>query len=335
MLASEATDEHAAIWESMADHFLDSDTRDQVPHTALLCLRSGLSIEQAREIWRHEVTPAVCFNLYQVAGEWGAWDREWLLQRIAQKRRRGRGWLANLLYRAEVGFNHAVWLQLESCMRLLSPLADQERAAMADVLSKLAVLDGVPALSESLGRAIAAAYAHPPRAYHNLAHVSEVLGHFQRVPAWVNREAVYFAILLHDAIYVAGRTDNEELSAELAARLLHGTEHAQHVPRVQQLIRLTARHGSVEPAEVDGDAALFLDCDMAIVGASATEYDAYEAAIAKEYALVPTELYRAGRAAFLHKLLARPAIYLSPFFRAEREQAARANIEAALARLGS
>jgi predicted metal-dependent HD superfamily phosphohydrolase len=325
--------ERIAIWESMADHFLDSDMRGEVPRTALTCLRAGLSAEEARDIWRHEVTPALCFNLYLVAGEWGAWDRDWLLQRIAKKRRRGRGWLARLRYRGEVGFNHAVWLQIEGCMRLLSPMSEPERVAMTDVLSKLAAIDNAPTLPATVVSAVRDAYAQPPRAYHNFAHVLEVLASFQRVPVWKNREAVYFAILFHDAIYEAGRSDNEERSADLATRLLSATEHARHIPRVQQLIRLTARHGSIDPKEVDEDAALFLDCDMAILGAPPAEYDAYETAIAEEYRLVPPELYRKGRAAFLQKLLGRPVIYLSPFFHAEREETARANIGRALDRL--
>jgi predicted metal-dependent HD superfamily phosphohydrolase len=327
--------ERIATWESMADHFLDSDMRGEVPRTALTCLRAGLSVEEARDIWRHDVTPALCFNLYLVAGEWGAWDRDWLLQRIAQKRRRGRGWLARLLYRCEVGGNHAVWLQIEGCMRLLSPMSEPERIAMTDVLSKLAAIDNAPALPPSLVAAVRDAYTEPPRAYHNFAHVLEVLASFQRVTAWKNPEAVYLAILCHDALYEAGRSDNEERSAELAARLLGGTMHERHISRVQQLIRLTARHGSIDPAEVDEEAALFLDCDMAILGAPPDEYDAYEAAIAEEYRLVPPELYRTGRAAFLRKLLARPVIYLSPFFRAEREQAARTNVGRALERLSA
>jgi predicted metal-dependent HD superfamily phosphohydrolase len=165
--------------------------------------------------------------------------------------------------------------------------------------------------------------------------VLEVLASFQRVRAWENPEAVYLAILFHDAIYEAGRSDNEERSAELAARLLGATEHARHISRVQQLIRLTARHGSIDPKEVDEEAALFLDCDMAILGAPSTEYDAYEAAIAEEYRLVPPELYRTGRAAFLRKLLSRPVIYLSPFFHSELEQAARTNVGRALDRLSA
>ena len=106
-----------AVWMSMADHFLDIDTNDEIPATARLCLEAGLSIDAAREIWRYEVTPAVYLNIWSVAGEWACWDRDLLVQRILEARARVRGPLGYLLYRFRVHFNHGVWLEIESCMR--------------------------------------------------------------------------------------------------------------------------------------------------------------------------------------------------------------------------
>jgi predicted metal-dependent HD superfamily phosphohydrolase len=202
---------------------------------------------------------------------------------------------------------------------------------MTPTLERLALSSPLP---ESLVPALRAAYAKPPRAYHSFEHVLEVLGHFMRVPAWSDRDAVALAILFHDAVYVAGRSDNEVLSAELAVALLEPTAFSPLCGRVAQLVRLTARHGSIARDEVDQDAALFLDCDMAILGAEPEAFAAYERAIAEEYAFVPNELYRAGRARFLEKLLASPRIYLSSFFFAEREAQARRNLQGALGGLG-
>jgi predicted metal-dependent HD superfamily phosphohydrolase len=71
---------------------------------------------------------------------------------------------------------------------------------------------------------------------------------------------------------------------------------------------------------------------MASLGADPSVYDAYErATIAAEYAHVPLIAYRAGRTRFLHKLLAKPCIYLSARFASEREAKARANLRRALA----
>ncbi|AKV03694.1 hypothetical protein AKJ09_10357 [Labilithrix luteola] len=192
-------------------------------------------------------------------------------------------------------------------------------------------LVGVPfPVSQTLLEALERAYAGPPRAYHHFGHVHEVLGHFREVPAWIDAQAVAAAILFHDAVYEPGRADNEARSAELAKMLL-----AVHVPgidleRVASLILLTARHGSLRPSDVDAEAALFLDCDMAILGSSPERFARYEEEIAAEYGHVPKEAYAVGRAMFFQKVLATETIYLSPFFRERLEAAARANIERAL-----
>src|SRR5690606_16388705 len=67
--------------------------------------------------------------------------------------------------------------------------------------------------------ALEAAYAEPPRAYHDFDHVREVLRHHADVaagPGWAQPAETYLAVLYHDAIYEAGRSDNEIRSAELA-----------------------------------------------------------------------------------------------------------------------
>ena len=187
-----------------------------------------------------------------------------------------------------------------------------------------------------------AAYAEPPRAYHNFGHVQEVLHRFAEVtggPGWAQPAEVYLAVLYHDAVYEAGRKDNEALSADLAtaqiARWL--PEQGVDTLRVAELINLTARHGQFSPADFgdDGfslDTRHFLDCDMAILGAHADAFDAYDAGIAEEYrGQVPGFLFRLNRKRFLKGLLARERIYLSDWFHQRYDAAARANLQRAIA----
>jgi predicted metal-dependent HD superfamily phosphohydrolase len=188
-------------------------------------------------------------------------------------------------------------------------------------------------LPEDLLIELRTAYADPPRAYHHFGHVEDVIARWREVaagPGWRQPIETFLAVLWHDAIYRAGAPDNEARSAVMAreacARWLVGVD----VERVEALIVLTRAHGTLDASSVDDDATHFLDCDMAILGASAEDFDRYDAAIAEEYAAIPRELYRAGRAAFLQRLLASPAIYLSPFFRARLEAPARENIRRAL-----
>ena len=181
-----------------------------------------------------------------------------------------------------------------------------------------------------------AAYQTLPRAYHNIQHVHEVTAHYQNVAAsigWQNPKEVYLAVLYHDAIYQAGRKDNEARSAELALLAIEkylGDESID-VAKVKSLVELTARHGHLHSEILDQDAAHFLDCDMAILGADAAQFLAYDKAIASEYrGKLPGWMFQFYRRKFLKSLLDSPRIYLSNSFFESYEAKARANIEGLL-----
>ncbi len=189
--------------------------------------------------------------------------------------------------------------------------------------------------------ALEAAYAVPPRAYHDFGHVREVLRHYDAVaagPGWVQPDEVRLAVLYHDAVYEAGRRDNEARSARFAVdeieRWLPGAGIDRR--RVAELIELTARHGQFGPHDfgktaVAADTRHFLDCDMAILGAEPGVFDAYDRAIAAEYrGHVPDWLFRFNRRRFLKSLLGKPRIYLSDFFHERLDGRARNNLRRAI-----
>jgi len=192
-------------------------------------------------------------------------------------------------------------------------------------------------LPERLERALRAAYAEPSRAYHHFGHVEEVLREHASVPCFEDPVATALAVLFHDAVYLPGRTDNEERSASLARGLIveHLPRWSDKVLRVETLIRLTARHGHLEPGDLDLDAKLFLDCDMAILGAPQDRFDDYDRAIRVEHAAVPDPAYRAGRGAFLTRLLEKERLFLSELFHDRLDEPARANLARALERIES
>jgi predicted metal-dependent HD superfamily phosphohydrolase len=182
-------------------------------------------------------------------------------------------------------------------------------------------------LSAELVRALQQAYGTPPRAYHHLGHIEEVLQWFDWVESqapWRAPREVCTAVLFHDAMYVPGAGDNEVRSAAMA-----GSAIAQYLElegidadRVAQLILWTSRHGHLGADDVDPEAARFLDCDLAILAADPARYRRY-----RDRAL-PREVYHAGRRRFVTSLLARPRIFLSDLFYAEREGVARRNLQA-------
>ena len=173
-----------------------------------------------------------------------------------------------------------------------------------------------------------AAYAAPNRHYHNLAHIKDCLDKLARVDGLsaAEREILTEAIWWHDVVYDAARSDNEELSAQLA-------EH--HVAagirqEVGRLIRLTKTH-QVEPADKLG--AILISIDLSILAAEPSRYDAYAAAIRKEFAHVGDDAYRAGRADVLRRFAARPVIFPDAAFAPTWEQKARENLARELASL--
>jgi hypothetical protein len=131
-----------AIWIAFSDQFLDGEERDSIPHAALACVEAGCSVTEARDIWRHEVTPAVGFNLHSVAGEWGGWNRDWLLARVAARRSRGQNRLPGpvryVAYRLRAGVAHSSWTAIERCMRLLEATDPARRPSVSSDLALLA-----------------------------------------------------------------------------------------------------------------------------------------------------------------------------------------------------
>lgn len=192
------------------------------------------------------------------------------------------------------------------------------------------------ALPSALADELCAAYSEPHRAYHNLAHITELLRWFDTVATDVGWQApadVYTAVLFHDAIYVPAAKDNEERSARWARRAI--IEHALPTSSdaVAALIEMTARHGVLDSA--GGDLALFLDADMAILGSEPAAYLAYTEQVRREYAEIPDDAFRAGRRAFVDGLAAKTRIYFSEYFHRRLEARARANLATELARLAN
>jgi predicted metal-dependent HD superfamily phosphohydrolase len=155
-----------------------------------------------------------------------------------------------------------------------------------------------------------------------------VLGWFDRVfddVGWNDPATIYAAIVFHDAIYVPGAADNEARSAAW----LRTSALPCDLARGAELVELTARHGS--RIDADRDTALFLDSDMAILGADPAAFDRYNAAIAREYSAIPADAFRAGRAKFLASVLVLPRIFISDYFHDKLDAQARANLTRAIA----
>lgn len=171
---------------------------------------------------------------------------------------------------------------------------------------------------------LATAYAEPHRHYHNQRHIAECLREFDAVSKQSeNPQALEFALWFHDAVYDPKASDNEEKSADLAARCLTDAKRdSSFSERVYQLVMATKVHQS-EPGT---DLALMIDIDLAILGSSWIRFSEYERAIRGEYEWVPADVFCAKRTEILERFLARDRIYSTEWFQRKYEQQARENL---------
>jgi predicted metal-dependent HD superfamily phosphohydrolase len=185
---------------------------------------------------------------------------------------------------------------------------------------------------EAVGRDLLARWSQPHRRYHTLDHLAFMLCVIdEHADLAGDADAVRLAAWFHDAVYDVQGAGNEERSAVLAGTALAalGVSEARS-SEVARLVRLTAGH-DVAPGDRNG--ALLADADLAILAAEKPDYDRYAAAVRAEYAAIPDEVFRPGRAAILRKLADLPEIFRIVPARAEWAARARANLAAEIATL--
>ena len=73
----------APVWDALSELFLDTSLiPDDINRISKALAASPYSLEALDEILQWEVYPACHTNLWWIAGEWMAFDREWLQARI-------------------------------------------------------------------------------------------------------------------------------------------------------------------------------------------------------------------------------------------------------------
>lgn len=168
------------------------------------------------------------------------------------------------------------------------------------------------------------------RGYHDLRHLGEVLDRIAEIGG--EDTEVILAAWFHDAVHDPSDPApgaSEERSAQLAEQSLAGEE--VDVAEVARLVRLTAMH---RPDAGDTRGEILCDADLAILASGAARYQEYASDVRAEYAQYDEATFAAGRIAVLTDLLAKPHLFHTAHARAHWEAAARANVEAEIARLG-
>jgi len=203
-------------------------------------------------------------------------------------------------------------------------------------VAAVVALGGDRDVARKYGDELERRYAEAHRHYHTNRHVQAVLADC----AWLadelllrrdERALLDLAACAHDVVYDASPGADERASAKWAAAALDAAGLRRPLSdRVRELVLATLAH---ETADDDLVAAALLDADLAILATDTTTYDGYVAAVRREYAAIPDELWVVGRAHVLRSFADRPRIYLSTPAVKRWESAARENLSRELASL--
>jgi predicted metal-dependent HD superfamily phosphohydrolase len=191
-------------------------------------------------------------------------------------------------------------------------------------------------------------YKTPKRPYHNFfGHIRFCLDQLEPLGGPFPGKTHYsmaLALVLHDIIYDAKASDNEERSAAYAQDLCRRMRIEELGPSIAAMIMATAHREAPEFINVPPiDNVLTLknmchlvaDIDMAILGQTGKKYADYEKNIRAEYSWASDGDYAKGRAEFLEKHARRIYRYHTEFFRKKYDQIARENLRQSYLKLGA
>ncbi|TGL87600.1 hypothetical protein EHQ68_07230 [Leptospira congkakensis] len=188
-------------------------------------------------------------------------------------------------------------------------------------------IDAGHIVSQSLWKEIETRYSEPHRAYHNLNHLYQMLGEFEKVKTRLeDSEMVLFALYYHDLIYNPNSKSNEEGSAKIAE------ERLSQLGIVKERIGICLRHILATKSHRLGesynpDTKYFLDMDLSILGSDEKLYLEYTKNIRKEYAIYSDDDYRKGRIQVLYHFIETTRLFQTDDFFDQYEMRSRHNLK--------
>lgn len=193
-----------------------------------------------------------------------------------------------------------------------------------------------------LGEHLLDQWEQPHRAYHNSAHLLEMLTTLEKLAAVT--PALVLATWLHDIVYDARRGDDEDASARFAQDVCaplvrQGAITQQELDAVAALIEATATHTisqlsrAITEVFIEEEVQAFFDADMAILGAKTPRYDRYSAGVRQEFSRFSDEEFTRGRKQFLTDATAREQLFYTEKARQLFDEQARRNMRRELKNL--
>jgi predicted metal-dependent HD superfamily phosphohydrolase len=173
-------------------------------------------------------------------------------------------------------------------------------------------------------------YAQPHRGYHDAGHLDELITLAREHTPDLD-DAEQLAVLFHDAVYVPGaaKGDNERLSALLMRATVSAFDLGPiDLARAARTVEATA-HAAPPPPE----AARVCDLDLWRLAAPWEEFQQHALGIRREYLhlMADEAAFWAARNVFYESMLAKPRLFATDYFVERFEDAARRNMQRALA----
>lgn len=168
-------------------------------------------------------------------------------------------------------------------------------------------------------------YSEPGRYYHTLGHVLDCLGALDETSALMeDPDAAELALWFHDVVCDPAARDNELRSA-----LLFDRELGVHLPtpfadKVRTMIMATVHPSNA----VEHDARFVADIDLAGLALPWPEFRRDTDLLRRESSHLTVSEFQLGTLGFFAKLMSRPSIYLTDYFRTHYGKRARKNIVA-------
>lgn len=222
---------------------------------------------------------------------------------------------------AFVGQPHAAPDHQRDSMQLTSA---RHRHVLADLFRN------VP-LPASVLAGIRRRLSEPGRHYHNLGHVAEMWWQHRKMAQGALRtrraeRLIATAIVLHDAVYQADRSDNEAASADLWRRLAGQWRRLPRgvVRQVATAIEATAHHSDQRVGDAcESWVQWVLDLDLSPIGSSRHQVHANGSRLRAEHRDLSAAAWRERSRRFHGALQRREHIFHSPRLRAALEGNAR------------
>jgi len=166
-------------------------------------------------------------------------------------------------------------------------------------------------------------YGESHRYYHTAGHIAHCLRTYDQAALELGaNDRVEMALWFHDLVHKPGRAGTEARSAERFRSLSNGQLTTHFIKTVEHLIRST-QHLTLSD---NPDEQFVSDVDLSGLAKPWDTFIADTYLLRQEDEAIDNETFQAGLRHFFNRLLDRPHIYGTSWFRARAETTARNNI---------